>query len=408
MTKSKTPCLKMRRNQNKIACLLPLLLLVFSCAVKRQVELVSVTGDLAPVEPVNNSVISTPPVGNTQMVKVTAVSVEDSYRTAFSELQNMLEYGKSDFKWAVFVTENAYYKQNLSYPAFSSAIENLAAVCNAWVNTNRLTGYDAPDSSDVLKNYAIYTVLKDTVYLLDNLPISLPYIYDFEDFFGAEDWSKMFVSKLLQKGSGNCHSLPYLYKILADELDAAAWLSLAPNHIYIKNRCKKIGWYNTELTSGQFPTDAWVKASGYISLDAIRSGIYMDTLSLAQSVALCVYDLAKGYERQTGNYTDGFILRCCDLVLKFYPNHINSIILKAEILKKRFDVLMKTHGVQYPSQLFNDEDAKALFDEMESLYVKAVLLGYYEMPMEMYLGWLASLQSEKEKYTDTKTNRIFK
>lgn len=285
---------------------------------------------------------------------------------------------------------------------------NNFTVCKAWVDINRLAEYDAPDSLDVLKNYAIWIVLKDTVYLSDKSPFSIPYTYDFDDFLGAKDWSKMFVSKLLQKGSGNCHSLPYLYKILADDLGAAAWLSLAPNHIYVKNRCKKIGWYNTELTSGQFPTDAWVKASGYISLDAIRSGIYMDTLSSAQSVALCVYDLAKGYEKQTGNYSDGFILRCCDLALKFYPNYINAIILKAETLKRRFDALMKAKGVQYPSQLFYDKEAKVLFDEMEGWYVKAVTLGYYEMPTEMYLDWLVSLKTEKEKYTDTKTNRIFK
>ncbi len=34
---------------------------------------------------------------------------------------------------------------------------------------------------------------------------------------------------------------------------------------------------NTELTSRSFPTDAWIMATGYISPDAVRSGIYLDT-----------------------------------------------------------------------------------------------------------------------------------
>lgn len=407
MNKSQIHYSKMPRNLSKIFVLL-LCLMAFSCATKKPLESVPATGSITPVEPVDNSAAPVSPVGNIRTVEIKEVSLADSYNSAFSELQTMLEYGTPDFKRAVFVTENAYYRQGLSYTAFLSSIDDLITVCNAWVAANRLAEYDAPDSLNVLKNYAIYIVMKNTVYLSDKSPFSFPYTYDFEDFLGTKDWSKMFVSKLLQRNSGNCHSLPYMYKILADELKATAWLSLAPNHIYVKNRCKKIGWYNTELTSGQFPTDAWVKASGYISLDAIRSGIYMDTLSPEQSISLCVYDLAKGYERQTGNYSDGFILRCCDLALKFYPNHINSIILKAETLKKRFDALMKKHNVKYPSELFYDKEAKALFDEMEGWYVKAVTLGYYEMPSEMYLDWLVSLKEEKEKYTDTKTNRIFK
>ena len=84
----------------------------------------------------------------------------------------------------------------------------------------------------------------------------MPYSYDFDDPFGHKDWDNMFVSKLLNTGKGNCHSLPYLYKIIAEELGISAHLALAPNHIYIKHKNEKDGWYNTELTSGIFPIDA--------------------------------------------------------------------------------------------------------------------------------------------------------
>ncbi len=75
-------------------------------------------------------------------------------------------------------------------------------------------------------------------------------------------------------------------------MGATCWLSLAPNHMYIKNRCSKIGWYNTELTSGEFPIDAWITTSGYIPLKAIQTGLYMDTLSNQQAIALCVLGLS--------------------------------------------------------------------------------------------------------------------
>ena len=66
---------------------------------------------------------------------------------------------------------------------------------------------------------------------------------------------------------------------------------------------------------------------------AIRSGIYLHTLSNKESIGLCLYDLAKGYESQTKKYSDGFIVWCCDAVLSHQPTNVNALILKAEALK---------------------------------------------------------------------------
>jgi len=63
-----------------------------------------------------------------------------------------------------------------------------------------------------------------------------PYVYDFDDFMGDKDWTKQFVTKLMRTHTGNCHSLPYLYKILCEEIGAKASLVLGPNHVYIKHR----------------------------------------------------------------------------------------------------------------------------------------------------------------------------
>jgi hypothetical protein len=240
---------------------------------------------------------------------------------------------------------------------------------------------------------ALYKLLKDTVKI--EMPDgkfygTKPYTYDFTDFFGRKDWSNMFVTKLLTTHKGNCHSLPYLYKILADELGATCWLGLAPNHMYIKNRCKKTGWYNTEITSGDFPTDAWILTSGYIPVDAVRSGIYMDTLSNQQSIALCVLDLAKGYEFQTKNYYDGFIIKCCDLILQYHPVNVQAILLKAETLKRNYE----------KQKADKSSEAKETYNQMEQLYTKLFELGYREMPDKMYMQWLQSVAKERNKYTN--------
>ncbi|NQX96911.1 MAG: hypothetical protein HRT73_03405 [Flavobacteriales bacterium] len=234
--------------------------------------------------------------------KIDKQQIEKRYGVAFNELKAMLEdSGSLSFKKAVFITENAYWDNELNYELFSKEVLKLTRLCKAVAKSRQLL-YDEADKEKMTKHAAIFSVITDT------LPISYnggivkrpPFTYDFEDFFGYKDWSKMFVIKLMNTKKGNCHSLPYLYKILAEEMGEQAYLSLAPNHIYIKLKNKKSGWYNTELTSGIFPIDAWVKSSGYIHMNAIRNGIFMDTLGQKQSIALCLIDLAQGFKKKMG------------------------------------------------------------------------------------------------------------
>ena len=319
-------------------------------------------------------------------------SVIDRYNRVYDTLNNYLNNPKKgSFKDAVFYSE-AVYMNDFSYKGeFENRIKLLALFAKGWADFNRPAKYRFLDSLNLNLNFAIYKVLKDTVRIVgsDSQVFStIPFEYDFSDYFGRSEWSNMFVSKLLVSKKGNCHSLPYLYKIIADELGAVCWLGLAPNHIYIKNRCKGYGWYNTELTSGSFPIDAWITASGYIPLEAIQSGLYMDTLSDQQAIALTVLDLAKGYEFQTKRYDDGFILKCCDLVLKYHPVNAQALLLKAETLKRLYES-QKATGNPNIGQTYQD---------MENLYVKLFNLGYREMPEGMYLKWLKSIETEKSKF----------
>ena len=56
-----------------------------------------------------------------------------------------------------------------------------------------------------------------------------PYTYDFETFsMDKEPWERQFVSRTLKTHKGQCRSLPWMYKILASELNAEASLAHAP------------------------------------------------------------------------------------------------------------------------------------------------------------------------------------
>jgi len=333
--------------------------------------------------------------------KSQSLNNQEPYDLAHLEITKMIEGDtKYSFKEAVFLTESAWFDGMLDYNEFLSDIEfykNLAIQ----VREKDSLEYFKSDVESI-KNYAsIFRIMTDSIKFVSSNKsvISTPFRYDFNDIFGEEDWSNMFVTKLLLFKEGNCHSLPYLYKILAEELGETAHLALAPNHIYIKHYSKKTGWYNTELTSASFPIDAWLTASGYIHLDTIRNGVYMDTLSQKESLALTLIDLAKGYERKFGVLDGQFILKAVDKALEVDPNFINALLLKAETQKKLFENEMLLRSMENPNDLIEQsEEYRNLFLEMQNIYVKIHQLGYRQMPEEMYLDWLLSLEKEKERY----------
>lgn len=337
-------------------------------------------------------------------------SNQEIYEQAFQKINCMLNKTcGANFKDAVFTVENAYLSNQLDRNQFDKQITFLAELSRQFVASQDLL-YDYSDRNKVVKYAALFNVITDTIRIqVDSSRILeiQPYTYDFNDIWGHKDWSNMFVTKLLDSKKGNCHSLPYLYKIIAGEINAKAHIAVAPNHFYIKHQNKANGWYNTELTSGIFPVDAWLMASGYIHLDAIVNKLYMEALNDDQMIALCMIDLAKGYERKLGILAQNeFILKCCDAALKVYPHYVNTLLLKAETKKKMFDALMAKYNAQYPTDILNIPEAQNLFTEMTNLYSQIHEMGYRKMPEEMYLDWLVSLKEERNKYENKEISKF--
>lgn len=323
------------------------------------------------------------------------------YEEAFERINCMLEGTcPLSFKTAVYEVENAYLEGSLDSTIFESEIQKLKLLAENLINSRTLK-YEAKDKGEVEKYAALFSVLKDSIDIQDaegKLYKYIPYSYDFEDIWGHGDWKSMFVSKLLITRKGNCHSLPYLYKILAEELDAKAYLALAPNHIYIKHRKEDGGWYNTELTSGIFPIDSWLMASGYIHLDAISNKLYMEALSDKQSIALCLVDLAQGFNRKFPENDGGFIQKCVDAALLQYPTYANALILRAENFKKQLEIEAGNQDGILDNEALQDENIKNKFLHLQNAYVQIHEMGYRRMPEKMYLDWLISLQEEREKF----------
>tara|TARA_R100001132_G_C3266623_1_gene89355 strand:- start:378 stop:1454 length:1077 start_codon:yes stop_codon:yes gene_type:complete len=330
---------------------------------------------------------------------------EESYNLLTDMLSDKKEY---NFKKAVFCVEKAYNKGVLDTIFLNEEIAILKNITEK-ILANRVLQYDEKDKEKVAKYASLFSVMTDSIKFRDEENVEYTYIpfkYDFEDPFGKKDWSSMFVSKLLETGKGNCHSLPYLYKILAEEIGVDAHLSLAPNHVYIKHRSEKDGWYNTELTSGIFPIDAWIMASGYVHIDAIRKGVFMKALNDKESIALCLIDLAQAYQKQEF-YDLDFVIKCADKALEYFPNSVNAMILKTEAKGKKIENILYNHNTDFTDVNKYPETRKILLEIQDQLTIIHEL-GYRQMPEDMYLNWLVSLKEEKDKYANKKINTFNK
>jgi len=158
------------------------------------------------------------------------------YVQAYDALNAMLE-GRApvSLKRAVFLVENAYYENALSYEAYDSHLRNIVAFCRARMQQEHIKGGDNAALNDLL-----FRFMSDTLSVIDPATgtkvTHFPDHYDFDDFYGTADWTKLFVTKLMNTNFGQCHSMPLLYGILAEELGAKAYLSASPSHLFIKYR----------------------------------------------------------------------------------------------------------------------------------------------------------------------------
>lgn len=314
------------------------------------------------------------------------------YKKAFERISKMNENDYS-IKEITFLIENAFYEEKENYEDFDKVIKQTGKFLLKKMDD---FGYDK--SSNVQKNYILFQFFADTLQIKERDLKHLPLTYDFDDYMGKKDWSKMFVTKLLKTGKGQCNSMPQLYLILAEQIGAEAYLSLSPNHSYIRFSDKLKNWYNVELTNGMFSTSSFLTQSGYIKSEALLNKIYMQSLSKKELFSILLFDLASGYIHKFGY--DEFSKEVIDEALEIYPNNVNANMLLADYLTIKTRYVFQQLGVtkenfktkmqQHPRALKTLKSRNAQYNLIDNL-------GYTEMPEKAYQDWLHSLQEVKHK-----------
>lgn len=316
------------------------------------------------------------------------------YRNSFDQL-NELNENNFSVKKAAFIIENAFYEEKQDYAEFEKTIKQTGDFLR-----EKMTELKFDQTSNIAKNYMLFKFFSDTLEIKSKDLKHLPFRYDFDDYMGIEDWSNMFVSKLLATGKGQCNSLPRLYLILAEEIGAEAFLSLSPNHSYIKFRDEDNNWYNVELTNGMFTTDSSILQSGFIKSEALQNGIYMQKMTEKQLLSQLLSDFAQGYARKFGY--DAFVNEVIDKALELYPNSISANMMKSNYLTIQFEYVAQQVGInprnrQELQNIRHYPKIVQMLNQVNSQYDQVDDLGFEFMSPNDYQKWLSSLQETKQQ-----------
>lgn len=330
--------------------------------------------------------------------------VKDYFRNAKALLEQMLHIpDEFNLRKAVFLMENAF-DPSIKWTDFNNRLNEMETHLKYFLQQEGINNDDA-----LGKNMAIFRFFSDTLSVWhgdkERNIVSYPLLYDFDDFWGRQDFTKTFVTKLINEGSGQCRSMPLLYLILAESLDTEAYLSLIPNHSYVKIRDEKGHLHNIELTNHAFVSDQFIMQSGFVKSEAVRNRSYMQALTREELIAHIIWELGHAFTRAFGY--DHFMIECNNTTLKYYPAsiaaHQTNEMYYGQLLE-RIKQEYRRHRIAL-SDINKDENAEFVYIQVLGAQQEVDRLGWFPMPESMYESWLESVRKEAEKQKNKANTR---
>lgn len=290
------------------------------------------------------------------LISITCIAHADGkfrYQKAYQEMENML-FGKQQLsiKRAVFMAEWAYLDGKLDYEKdICQPIAKGVEFLKRFIVANKLEKYKT----------AKLIALCDFFFRPWSGNNYTPFVYDFGNEYPEDDWHYQLVSRTLKTHKGQCHSLPWAFKLFAEELNAKAYIALLPRHCFIMYKDDDDlfpeNWVNVELTSQQYVPTFWNKEFFEVKDSAIQVGTYLTPLSDRQTIACQLTNLALSYKEKYG-ICDEFTLQCVDAALKEYPHNPTAIIIRGKsldnLLQKRLQINGHVHD-DYTDMLYLEE-----------------------------------------------------
>ena len=358
---------------------------IYTTVAQKQQELTQLMRELQHDERQNTANHVYQPLPNHERTK--------DFPKALQQLKDMLSGQKPlSVADAYFAVENAYGNPYFTKQQYDSTINQSVSFIKTWMLQNGL---------DMKDNYMVHHAIKK--FMSEELMVTevnrnkelgattksiihKPFHYDYDDYTGEKDMRNMFVTKCLATGFGQCASMPGVYLVLAEKLGVKAYLTIAPQHSFIKHLDNSGYIVNYEPTSNWEISDKWYKDNMFISAEAVRSGIYLDTLNSKQVVANCIFDLAVQYMRVDLTGREDFILNCIDAGIPYFPknNNLQSLFIYSTHLKTMLRELMRKHNITNIENIAKVPEVQAYYREYLGNETYITKLGYQEMPAGLY------------------------
>lgn len=300
-------------------------------------------------------------------------------------------------KRAVYLAENAYLQDQVSYGDFCKDIANRVAAIRRHL---------LPQSGELtpkMLRSALFRFLTDTTVVTgkDGQPLYTyyPIRYDFQDPMGQQNRGQLMVTKLLATNSGQCHSMPLYYKILAEELGVEAFIAYAPMHTYIMHPNQGGKWSHLELTVGSYITPQAILRSGAINAEALKSQIYLRPCTQRETMLQCLGNLAGYYEGLFGQgHRDEFVERCGDLSLSYQPHNLCALQIKHNVSLVRLARYAKSQGFERaptPQEYQANPKLRTLHEEFQSWQTKLDAIGFVAWSDREYASWRRLLDDDQ-------------
>lgn len=331
---------------------------------------------------------------------------------ALNKLKSMLE-GKENLSLAsaYFISEDVWGDNYLTEKEYQAEIAKSADYIKKWLNQN---GYDMNDN--VALNTGIQKFMsgtlsvtsgnnnKDGSYALQTTTHQ-PFKYDYTDFAGEKDVRNFFVTKAFATGTGQCNSLPAVYMVLAEALHAKAYMSMAPQHAFIKYPING-SMQNYEATSNTYISDRWYEDNLFISPEAKRNNIFMDTVNTRQLIANCAIDMAMVYMRRFGVADGRFVLQAIELAQSQYvgKQNINAVFLLSSMYVRLLDDAAKRNNISSMADINKSPEVAALYNRLLQNEALITKLGYRPLPDGKYRELMSEHSLKDSLQTNSTTN----
>jgi len=313
----------------------------------------------------------------------------NDYQLAFNQINAMLKgKAKRSVIDAYYSVEQAYGSVYMSYDEYKSIYKKSAAFIRSYLKQQHV-----PLLASNL-HIAIQHFMSDTLSIRwvdpDTKKVKrsthYPFHYDYGDYAGEQDYRNYFSTKCLATGTGQCNSMPIVYLCLAQELGIKAYLSFAPLHSFIKWQTYDGDIVGYEPTTNWSLPDKWYQADMNISYQAIRSGLYLDTLNQEQIIANCLVDLAINYLHENLAPDTAFVQQCLNSAASYFPKHNNLFIylVRGKVLTAELRARMWQQGIETIDDPALDPESKALYQRLLQNDKALREMGYETMPDGFY------------------------